>query len=421
MKKPSSSFLLLVFAALLVSFQSYAQISVEIGRGQGQGQHGQGPRGPRPGQGQGQGQYPGQQPDYGYNDYSQPQSQLIREEVRMNLRSYERMSLSTLLRLSYGQESGMELVTLSVRAQSLMNGPAQLELLQNGRPLSSQTVRRQMNEIILTVPMRTLLSGLELHSVSEIYLESITAQVQSSYNPYPGPGPGRETQVQPNQLVTLSINQSVRGYGIIDLERLANQQMGLTLEGAQIDRVVVQGQSFGRSASVQVELNRRPVGDIKLLSAGQTPLQVQSLEEVRSLALIVSGDAQIQEIRIRVGQVRPQWPQGPQGPQYPGQTQRVYVQQEVSSRYPLSLSSLLPYENRLIRSVTIEARSRIGQSQLMLSAIYGGQQGSFIVNQTSTRANIRLARPMSVSELQLLSSSSVQVEALEIEFDQYYR
>lgn len=390
MKKPSSSFLLLIFAALLVSFQSYAQIS--------------GPRGPR--------------------NNSQPQSEMIREEVRMNLRSYERMSLSTLLRLSYGQENSMELITLSVRAQSLMNGPAQLELLQNGRPLSSQTVRRQLNEIVFSVPMRSLLQGLELHSVSEIYLESISAQVQRSNapGPGPGPGPGYEQQAQPNSLITLQFNQSVRGQMRIPLAQLAQQQMGISLRGAEIERVIVQGQSsYGRSASVQVELNGRPVGQVKYLSQGQTPLPLQSMESVQSLALLVNGDAQISEIRIRVGQVRPQGPQGPQYPQGPA-TQRVYVQQEVSSRYPLSLSSLLPYESRLIRSVTIEARSRvIGQAQLILSGIYGGQQGAIMVNQNSARATIRLARPMSASELQLLTNSVIQVEALEIEFDQYYR
>lgn len=401
MKKPSSSFLLLIFAALLMSFQSYAQISVEIGRGNG-------PRGPRPGQGQQHDQY--------------SPSEIIREEVRMNMRSYERLQLSQLLRLSYGQESS-ELITLSIRAQSLMNGPAQLELHQHGRLLSSQTVRRQVNEIVFSVPMRTLLSGLELSSVSEIYLESITAQVQRSYGPGPGPGgPGYEQQAQPNSLITLQVNQSVRGNIRIPLEQLARQQMGITLRGAEIERVVVQGQSnYGRATSVQVELNGRPVGQAKYLSQGQTPLPIQSMESVQSLALLAIGDGQISEIRIRVGQVRPQGPQGPQGPQYP-QTQRIYVQQEVSSRYPLSLSALMPYENRMIRSITVEARARVGgQSQLILSAIYGGQQGAIMVNQNQARATIRLARPMMASELQLLTNSVIQVEALEIEFDHYYR
>lgn len=406
MKKASSSFLLLIFAALLMSFQSYAQISVEIGRGNGNG-----PRGPRPGQGQGH-----HRP---LPDYNQPMAELIHEEVRMNLRSYERMSLASLLRLSYGQENSMELITLSVRAQSLMNGPAQLELLQHGRPLSTQTVRRQLNEIVLTVPMRTLLSGLELHSVSEIYVESITAQVQRPYGPGPGPGQGYEQPAQPNSLITLQVNQSSRGYLRVPLEQLARSQMGISLRGAEIERVVVQGlDSYGRAASVQVELNGRLVGQVKYLSQGQTPLPIQSMEAVQSLALIVSGDAQISEIRIRVGQVRPQGPQYPQGPA----TQRIYVGQELSNRYPMPLSGLLPYENRMIRSVTIEARSRAGiQSQISLASIYGGQQGAILVSQHNARATIRLARPMSAQELQLLTNSVVIIDSLEIEFDQYYR
>lgn len=421
--KKASSFALLVFAALLMSFQSYAQISVEIGRGPGQ--HGHGPRGPRPQQ-PGQ-QYPGQQyPGQQYPDYGSYQpSEMLREEVRQTIRSYDRRELSELLRLSYGEEYSTQLITLSIRAQSLMAGPSQLQLQQNGRIISSASVSRMLSEVMISVPMNTLMSGLELSSLSDIYIDSITAQVQrGGYNPYPGPD--RDTQVQPNQLVTLIVNQSVRGYANIDLEALARQQMGLTLAGAQLDRVVVQGQSFGRAASVQVELNRRPVGEMKYLSPGQTPLQVQSLEEVRSLGLIVSGDAQIQEIRIRVGQVRPQYPQGPQGPQgpqYPGQTQRIYVGQELSNRYPMPLSGLLPYENRLIRSVTIEARSRVvGQAQIVLGSIYGGaQQGMIMVNQNSVRATIRLVRPMSAQELQLQTNSIVSIDSLEIEFDSYYR
>jgi hypothetical protein len=409
MKKVSSSFLLLIFAILLVSLQSYAQISVGIGRGhQARGQ--------------------GQRPDYGSNNQSQPQSEIIREQVHLTLRPYERVSLSTLLRLSYGQENSLEVISLSIRAQSLMNGLSQLDLIQNGRPVSSQTVRHQMNEIVLRVPMRAVLQGLELSSISQIYIESITAQVRPSYGPSPDQVPGEETQVQPHQLISLSVNQDIRDRGHIDLERLANQQMGLTLVGAQIDRLVVQGRPVfsGRAVSVQVELNRRPVGEIKYLSTtqNQLPLQVQSIEEVRSLGLIVNGDAEIREIRIRVGQVRPHYPQRPQWPQGPQtpSSQRIYVQQEISSRYPLSLSSLLPYENRLIRSVTIEARSILGGiSQLTLSRLYGGHQGIVMVGQFSTRSTIGLPRAMMASELELITDSLVLVESIEIEFDQDFR
>lgn len=384
MKRASSSFLVLFFAALLVTFQSYAQ------------------------------------------------SQMIREEVRQTVRGYQRLSLSQALRMYYGEETQAELVSLTVRAQSLMNTSSQLELMQNGRLIGSQTARRQSSDLYFSVPLRTLVAGLELSAVSDVYIESITAQINRSYNPYPGGGQ-YEQQVSPNQFITLRVNQHVRGYSSIDLVSLVRQQLRLSLSGAQIERVVVQGQpSYGRQASVQVELNGRLVSDSKYLASSQSqlPLPVSSMEEVRQLSLRVNGDAEIFEVRIRVGQVRSQGPQypGPQypGPQYPGpqqpgqSVQRVYVQQEISSRYPLQLSSLLPYEYRMIRSVSVEARSRFGgQAQLILSGIYSGQQGAIMVNQSQTRATIRLARPMAASELQLISNSSVQVEALEIEFDRY--
>jgi hypothetical protein len=379
MKRASSSFLVLFFAALLVTFQSYAQ------------------------------------------------SQMIREEVRQTVRGYQRLSLSQALRMYYGEENQAELVSLTVRAQSLMNTSSQLELMQNGRLIGSKTARRQSSDLYFSVPLRTLVAGLELSAVSDVYIESITAQINRSYNPYPGGGQ-YEQQVSPNQFITLRVNQHVRGYGSIDLVSLVRQQLRLSLSGAQIERVVVQGQPTAYSrASVQVELNGRLVSDSKYLASSQSqlPLPVSSMEEVRQLSLRVNGDAEIFEVRIRVGQVRSQGPQypGPQypGPQNPGQSvQRVYVQQEVSSRYPLQLSSLLPYEHRLIRSVSIEARSRLGgQAQLILSGIYSGQQGAIMVNQSQTRATIRLARPLAASELQLISNSSVQVEALEIEFDRY--
>lgn len=375
MKKASSSFLVLFFAALLVSFNSFAQ-------------------------------------------FSMGQNETIRESVNQNLRSYERLRLSDLLRLSYQEQSSIEIVSLSISAQSLTNTQTQLQLTQHGRLLTSETVRRQMREIRLMLPARTMADGLELSAQGEIYLESITAEVSFSRMPGPGqgyPGPGYEQPAQPNSLITLHVNQSVRSYARIPLEQLARQQMGISLQGAEIERVVVQGQSsYGRAASVQVELNGRQVGQSKYLSAGQTPLPIETNETVRSLALIVNGDAQISEIRIRVGQVRNPGPQLPQ-------TQRVYVGREVSSYSHLELSSLLGYESRLIRSITIEASaSRYGQAQLEVATRYGEIQGVLFVSGNTIRATIQLRRPMAAHELRLQSMSPVHVSSLEIQFEQQY-
>lgn len=394
MTKASLHFLVLVFASLLASLNSFAQISVEVGR-----RH----------------QPPQYQPMPG-------QQQILREQVMRHVRPFEELRLSELLRLSYHDEMEMELISLSLMAQHQGQGQTIIELVENGRPLASDTVRRNLKEVRLIVPARTLLQGLALQASSDIYIESITAEVIRSARPGPGPGqgPGREQPAQPNSLITIPVHQSVRGYAVIPLDQLSRSQ-GLSLIGAQIERVVVMGQPsmYGRSASVQVELNRRPVGIAKYLVAGdrQTPIQVQSIEEVRSgLALIVSGDAQISEVRIRVGMVR----QGPQGPQFP-QSQRIYVGQEISNRFPLELSRLLGYESRLIRSVTIEARTqRHLQAQVSLLGGYGELQGAIVIQSGSVRGTINLRRPMAAHELRLESFSPVLIDSLELEFEQSY-
>lgn len=380
MKKASASFLVLFFAILMTSFQTFAQV---------------------------------------YRD-----SNVITERVNQSIRMYERLRLADLLRLSYEQQRNIEIRSLSVMASSLQ-GQAQLELSQNGLPLASETVRRQLKEVKFILTRSVSADGLELSSNQEIMLESITAEVSMRGMPGPGPGPGprpdpREQQVLPNSLLTLQVNQDIRGMGEIHLKQLVKQQMGLSLEGAEIDRVVVEGMpsGYGRAASVQVELNGRPVGMEKYLSAAQrrTPIQVQSMEEVRTLKLLVRGDARIHTVLIRVGQVRPQQHELPR-------IQRIQVNQEISRRLPLELSRLLPYENRLIRSISIEARTGGRQSAATLSLMsrMGEFLGTTYVSQMPSRQIIQLYRPMTASEIRIEADSQVMIESLEIEFEQNIR
>ena len=412
--------MVLVFAAALVSFQSFAQTrgpSYNPGQGQGQGHHGQGngpqgPQGPIPGQGGTYQPYP--LPGQG-SSYSS--SRIIQQIVRMNVRSYDRLDLAQLLRLSYQEESSLQLLSLTITAQSMM-GSSSLQLSDRGRILDSEIISRQLSTVRMQIPMSAL-AGLELSASGDLFIDSIAAEVSDyGQSPYPGQ---YEQQVQPNQLLTLRVGQMVRGYAAIDLDQLARQQMGLSLLGAEIQRVVVQGRPamYGRSASVQVQLNQRLASEVKFLSQAQDqlPLPIQSLEAVRDLDLIVNGDAEILEIRIRVGNVRPQ---GPQGPQYPMPSQRIYVGQEVSYRMPLELSRLLGYQSQLIRSITIEARSmRQVQAQLSLLSSYGEVQGVIMVRGSSIRGTVQLRRPMSAQELRLEAMDSVWIEALEIEFENY--
>ena len=383
MKKASSSFLVLFFASLLVSLSSFAQ--VRTGR----------------------------------------DARVIHEHHGQNLRMYERLRLSDLLRLSLQEQRNLELISLSVEAQSLRNGPSQLTLTHHGLPVTSETIRRKKQQVRLQIPANMMMDGLELSTSDEIFLESVIAEVEHAQPaPWPGPQPGQDRipQVSPHSFITLQVHRQIRGHAELPLRKMVKEQLGLSLAGAEIERVVVQGQPlmYGRHASVQVELNNRLVGQAKFLSPAQErlPLQVNTSEEVRTLQLVVNGDALIETIAIRVGTVRPERPQGPQFPQ----SQRIYVQQEVSPRMPLELSRLLGYDSRLIRSVTIEARSIRGLSaQLsLLSGYYNEFQGSLMVQQHTVRATLQLRRPMAAHELRIESYSPVLIEALEIEFEHQY-
>lgn len=381
MNKASLSFLVVVFAVLLMSFESQAQWNT---------------------------------------------GNLISERVQQNLRMNERLRIADLLRLSLQEQRSLQITSLTLTAQSLVQGPAQVQLLDRGQIIATEQVRKQLKEIRIPLSGRVSLESLELIAQSEILLETIAVEVVSAPIPQPIPQPiprpipdhQWEQQVAPNSLVTIRLNQVVRGSAILQLDQLLRQQQNLSLQGAQIERVVVQAQPMrsGRSASVQVELNRRLVGSAKYIAPGdrQTPLPVNSFEEVRSLALVVNGDAQILDIKIRVGQVRPQ------GPQYPQtQIQRVHVGQEVSNRYPLDLVRLLGNDTRLVSAVTIEARSSRTISSIVRLSSFNEILGTVSVSQYSSRARIQLRRPVSISELRLESLDSAIIDTLELEVEAY--
>ncbi len=394
MKKASLSFLVLFFSAILVSFNSFAQ------------HH----------EGRGHGRYRPERPDY-----NQPSThsgrEIIREQLNQNIRSYERLRLSDLLRLSYQEERNIEILSLTLTAQSNSYSSAQVEVSQFGRLLSSQIVSRQLNTINFYLPPRTLVDGIELSSTSEIFLSSVVAEVIINR----GQGPIGSGQVPSNSIQTLRLNQSVMGYGSFSLVDLVRQQLRLNLRGAEIQGVTVYGQTsrYGRETSVQLELNRRPVGVPQYLSrmGRQVELSVYSFEEVQDLNLIVNGEAQIFDVIIRIGHVRSERPTpGPTGPS----VQRFQIRHEISPVLPYEISRALGYERRAIQAITIEARSRGQlQSQLSLLTKYGESQGVLFIGPNQVKATLRLRRPMFADELRLEASSSLLVEAIEVEFESY--
>lgn len=373
MNRASSSFLLFILAVLFVSFQSYAQV----------------------------------------------RGTTLQETLHRDLRPFERLRVTELFRLTYQEEADLEIISLSVSAQNLERGrPARLELTDRGRVLSTEMVRPNQRDIQFQVPEGTTFESLELSSSSPVYLTRITAEVRYRRIPGPGPGhfprpnPGYETPATPNSFLILRLYHNVRGYSVISVDQLARQQYGVNLEGAEVEMVIVQGEPvmYGRTPTVQVEVNQRPVGEIRYLTQGQVQLPLYRVEASRNLSLIVNGDALITEIRVRIGQVRPRYPEYPY-------SQRIFVQREAGPGLPLQLGELLRHETRLVRAITIEARSTRQQSgELALIAGQREAQGVLRTGPQTVRATIQLRRPMSVSELRIDSLGFSVIESLEFHF-----
>ena len=175
----------------------------------------------------------------------------------------------------------------------------------------------------------------------------------------------------------------------------------------------------GRSATVQVELNGRLVGPMKVISPSQTrtPLPINSFEEIRTLRLVVNGEARITDIGIRIGQVRPIIGGGHgqgQGPRL----ERIQVGQEISSNRPLELSRLLPNEFRSVRSIALQARTVRSQGAEVALISWSGQLlASVIVTQVPMQPVLELMVPMSIRDIRLQSLNSVIIDSLEIEFE----
>lgn len=247
-------------------------------------------------------QWPQQQPQQPARPLpSNGMGQVITERLYQSIRIGERLRISEVLRLSMMESRELEVVSISVSGQALRN-QSQIDILSRGRLIvGAQILRRQLTEARFFMPAMTRIDDLEISVTDESILDSISVEVRRSQDQ-------RLYQVASGQLLTLSVNQNIRISGEIALRQLVQQQLGLSLEGAQIERVVVQAQvARGRSASLEIEMNNRLMAYRAVSAvASQTPIVLNSVEAISgNFRLIVRGDVVITNIMIRVGQVRP--------------------------------------------------------------------------------------------------------------------
>ena len=311
-KASSSLFVLVLFAALAT--QANAQ-SREGRHGSGQGGYGQqgsaqggyGQQGSAQGgygqQGSAQGGY-GQQGS-AQGGYGQPgPAQVITQRISQSLRMREVRRVSELLRLSMSESMELNANSITLFASSLRN-PAMIQISSRGRMISNQIIQRQLSSVTILLPAQSRLDDLEISASDDILIDTITVLAESSRVRR------QDMPAMSGQLIKLDLRQDVRMSAEINLKQLVQQQLGISLEGAQIERVAVQGQVLrGRSATVQVGMNNRIISEVKTISEfqGVTPLPLGTMEEVRGdLTLLVRGDVFLSQIIIRVGQVRRSW------------------------------------------------------------------------------------------------------------------
>ena len=293
MNKASSSLFVLVLFAALAS-QANAQIR-DGHHGSAQGGYGQ--------QGSAQGGW-GQQGSAQGGYGQQAPSQVITQRISQSLRMREVRRVSELLRLSMSESMDLNANSITLFASSLRN-PAMIQISSRGRMISNQIIQRQLSSVTILLPAQSRLDDLEISASDDMLIDTITVLAESSRVRR------QDMSAMSGQLIKLDLRQDVRMSAEINLKQLVQQQLGISLEGAQIERIAVQGQVLrGRSATVQVGMNNRIISEVKTISElqGVTPLPLGTMEEVQGdLTLLVRGDVFVSQIIIRVGQVRRSW------------------------------------------------------------------------------------------------------------------
>ena len=301
-KASSSLFVLVLFAALATQANAQSR-----GGHHGSAQGGYGQQGSAQGgygqQGSAQGGY-GQQGS-AQGGYGQPgPAQVITQRISQSLRMREVRRVSELLRLSMSESMELNANSITLFASSLRN-PAMIQISSRGRMISNQIIQRQLSSVTILLPAQSRLDDLEISASDDMLIDTITVLAESSRVRR------QDMPAMSGQLIKLDLRQDVRLSAEINLKQLVQQQLGISLEGAQIERVAVQGQVLrGRSATVQVGMNNRIISEVKTISEfqGVTPLPLGTMEEVRGdLTLLVRGDVFLSQIIIRVAQVRRSW------------------------------------------------------------------------------------------------------------------
>ncbi len=218
------------------------------------------------------------------------------------------------------------------------------------------------------------------------------------------------TYAQRRTVITENLQRHVRTYEQLKLSQLFRLFPQEARATEILSLKIIARAYHPQGAQFQVlEHGRILMGGQIRLQRTELRLPFRSHTMIDNLFLNFRGDMFIESIQAEV--IRPYRNEPPQ---------RVYLRQNLAPGAVLSLDRVLPYENRLVRAITVEASSRPYNGRLQLTTRFGEVIAAIEVTQFPTRPRVELFRPIPLRELQLRSVSSghIMLDALEIELDQ---
>lgn len=322
--------------------------------------------------------------------------EILSERVQYSVRGNQGINVAEILRIS--PRENLEILSLQVVAQSYRND--RLDIFSEGRRVSSLTFRARLSSDSIEFAPGTLLQNLNLTSLGEVYIESLSATVRRSRT-----RPGQ----QGSSIISVRVHRDFQGQHRFNLIQLARQQTMSPLIGLMVESIEIEsGPMRGHMGQVQIEMNQRMLGAPRVLQSRMTSFPIGGAEPLNTLFLQINGGVRIEVVHIRVREER-----NGHGPAL----KKAQVGQEISAGRRLELARLFPRESRLVSSLILSARAtRSFQSEVALVSIHGEFIASAIITQAPLRPVLELYRPMPLHELELESFSPVVVDSLELEF-----
>lgn len=323
--------------------------------------------------------------------------EILTERVQYSVRGNQGINLAEVLRIS--PRENLEILSLQIIAQSYRGD--RLDIFSEGRRVSSLSFRARLSSDSIEFAPGTLIQNLDLMSMGEVYIESVSATVRRMRtSPGQGPGPA---------IISVRVHRDFQGQNRFNLIQLARQQTMSPLIGLKVESVEIESSPLrGPLGQVQIEMNQRMLGAPRVIQSRMTSFPIGGAEALNTLFLQINGSVRIEVVHIRVRE---------EGPNYGPGLKIVQVGQEISAGRRLGLARLFPRESRLVSSLVLSARAtRSFQSEVALVSAQGEFIASAIVTQAPLRPVLELYRPMPLTELELESFSPVVIDSLELEF-----